>query len=86
MSQGTKKVGSSGRYGARYGVSLRKRMKNIEDQQRKRHTCPKCTYKSLKRVSTGIWSCKRCGLRVAGGAYLPRTKIDALRNLKTDYR
>ena len=85
MSSGTKKVGVSGRFGPRYGVSLRKRVKIIEDVQRKKHACPKCTYKSLKRVSTGVWECKRCGMKTAGGAYIPRTKIETLRNLKTNY-
>ena len=74
MSRRTKKVGSSGRYQARYGVRARTRVRDIENQQRSKHICPQCGKKSVKRVSTGIWSCKKCDYTFAGGAYIPRTE------------
>ena len=73
MSRRTKKVGIAGRMGARYGLSVRKQIKNIETEQRKRHECPRCHHAAVKRVSTGIWACRHCELRFAGGAYLPTT-------------
>jgi large subunit ribosomal protein L37Ae len=73
MSRRTKKVGIAGRLGARYGLSNRKQIRNIETEQRKRHECPRCHHKAVKRESTGIWSCRHCDLRFAGGAYSPTT-------------
>ncbi|PKK86546.1 MAG: 50S ribosomal protein L37ae [Thermoplasmata archaeon HGW-Thermoplasmata-1] len=73
MSRGTKKAGSTGRYGTRYGVKARKQIKLIEDKQKAAHTCPECGAPKVKRVSTGIWECAKCGYKFAGGAYVPQT-------------
>ena len=71
----TKKVGITGRYGTRYGSRLRKRVKVIEEKMKIGAKCPKCeTPKSVKRRSTGIWVCKRCGIEFAGGAYEMKTQ------------
>lgn len=74
MSKRTKKVGPVGRYGARYGVRAKTRIKNIELIQRKKQMCPECGHKSVKRVSTAIWECRKCGNKFAGGAYLPKSE------------
>jgi large subunit ribosomal protein L37Ae len=66
-----KKVGSAGRYGARYGMRLRQKVSEIEKIQKTRHVCPKCGFKKLVRISTGIWYCKKCKIKVAGQAYYP---------------
>lgn len=66
-----KKVGSAGRFGTRYGMRLRQKVSEIEEIQKKLHICPKCNFKKLKRISTGIWYCKKCGTKVAGPAYFP---------------
>lgn len=71
----TKKVGSSGRFGPRYGMRLRKKWLEVDKKQRMLHECPACRRKGVKRVSTGIWSCRKCGAKFAGGAYLPYTPI-----------
>jgi large subunit ribosomal protein L37Ae len=89
MTRRTKKVGSSGRFGPRYGVKLRRRISVLESKQNKKHTCPDCKYPSVKRVSTGIWACNHCGYTFTGGAYLPSTavgesKLESLRNLSED--
>ena len=73
MSKRTKKVGSAGRLGARYGVRARTRLKNVELQQKMKHICPKCGYRSVKRTSTSIWECRKCNNKFAGGAYTPKT-------------
>jgi len=67
----TKSVGVVGRYGTRYGVSVRKRTKEIEEGVRAYHLCPRCQAKRLKRLSKGVWLCRKCGHKVAGGAYRP---------------
>ena len=67
----TKKVGSAGRFGPRYGLKIRRRILKIEQKQRKKHECPSCSKKALKRIACGIWQCKKCGAKFAGGAYTP---------------
>ncbi len=32
-----------------------------------------CGRKAVRRISTGIWQCQKCGATFAGGAYLPTT-------------
>ena len=55
-------------FGARYGKSVRQKYAKVEDKQRKSQTCPFCK-KTAKRLSRGIWKCKSCGKKFAGGAY-----------------
>ncbi len=74
MSKGTGKVGSSGRFGARYGVKIRRRLKDIEDVKNQMHECPSCHQLKVKRVSVGVWQCQRCSTKFAAGAYAPTTK------------
>lgn len=69
MSQKTKKVGIVGKYGVRYGVSLRKRVKVSEITQHAKYTCEFCGKRNVKREVVGIWKCKSCNVVVAGGAY-----------------
>ena len=75
MSKRTKKASMTGRYGPRYGVSIRRRVLEVETRQRGRHTCPKCAAKALSRTSTSIWECLKCGHKYAGGAYFPETAV-----------
>ncbi len=70
----TKKVGSTGRFGSRYGAKLRRRVLDIDKRRAEPHRCPSCATKgSLKRVAVGLWSCRKCDLSFAGGAYVPYT-------------
>jgi large subunit ribosomal protein L37Ae len=71
----TKKVGTTGRFGPRYGRKTRKIIAKIEKDQRGKKECPYCERSALKRVVTGIWSCKKCKVKFAGGAYFPTTPI-----------
>lgn len=73
MSVRTKKVKSVGRFGARYGVRIRRRIREIESRQKGWHECPACAAPRVKRASTSIWECRKCGHKFAGGAYMPRT-------------
>jgi len=70
----TKKVGSTGRYGSRYGAKLRRRTLDIEDRRKEPTRCPSCATKALKRKAAGLWECSKCNLLFAGGAYVPFTE------------
>ena len=65
----TKKVGSAGRFGPRYGKRLRQKLLIVEKEQRKGQECPYCHRKTAKRVSAGIWFCKKCESKFTGKAY-----------------
>ncbi|KAF2861404.1 putative 60S ribosomal protein L43 [Piedraia hortae CBS 480.64] len=69
MTKRTKKVGITGKYGTRYGASLRKQVKKIEISQHAKYTCTFCGKTTVKRHSVGIWNCKSCKKTMAGGAY-----------------
>ncbi len=66
-----KKVGSTGRFGPRYGVKVKGTIRDIEESKKKEHECPRCNHDQVRRESSGIWNCGRCGLTFAGGAYNP---------------
>ena len=68
-----KVTGSSGRFGCRYGRFVRKRANEIEKISRALHRCPKCDMESVARKGTGIWECRKCGYKFAGGTYQPIT-------------
>ncbi len=65
----TKKVGSAGRYGARYGKRVRALVTEIEKLQRKKQLCPYCKKRRAKRISLGVYLCKKCGSKFTGKAY-----------------
>ncbi|HQD26624.1 MULTISPECIES: 50S ribosomal protein L37ae [Methanoculleus] len=66
-------VGSSGRFGPRYGRFIRKRVTQIEQISNARHVCPRCDRETVQREGTGIWLCRKCGFKFAGGSYAPET-------------
>src|SRR2546430_15636801 len=67
MARRTRKAGIVGRFGPRYGVRIRRRVQEIEEGLKGRHTCPRCAAISVRRKSTGVWACRRCGYVFAGG-------------------
>lgn len=71
MAKRTKKIGTAGRFGARYGVRVRRRVNEIEVIQNKKHECPVCHHESVKRVGSGIWMCRSCDAKFAASAYTP---------------
>ena len=70
---GTQKVSSTGRFGSRYGVGIRRKLLKVEPIQTQKHTCPSCGSASVKRKSRGIFECRKCEHTFVGGAYLPQT-------------
>jgi len=64
----------AGRYGSRYGSRLRKKVSLVEAVQRKKSTCPSCAHEGVKRVAKGIWQCRKCDYKFAGGTYAPFKK------------
>jgi large subunit ribosomal protein L37Ae len=70
-----KKVGPAGTFGPRYGTVARRRYAEVVTGMRAPHECPRCHLGAVKRLSVGIWSCRKCGVKFAGGAYLPATKL-----------
>ncbi len=67
----TKKVGSAGRFGVRYGLRLRKNVLTIDKLRHAKHKCPSCLKTTIRRKAAGIWFCKSCGIKFAGRAYQP---------------
>jgi large subunit ribosomal protein L37Ae len=74
MAKGTKKVGITGRYGPRYGVKIRKQIKEASRHRARAQRCPECQADAVKRVSAGIWLCNHCKLKFAAAAYSVRTR------------
>ncbi|CAI5534208.1 unnamed protein product [Closterium sp. Naga37s-1] len=73
MTKRTKKAGIVGKYGTRYGASLRKQVKKMEVSQHAKYFCEFCGKFSVKRQVVGIWHCKHCNKTKAGGAYVLNT-------------
>lgn len=69
MAETKEKIGSIRRFGARYGRTPRLRFGKIEQEQRKYHKCPYCMNVNVKRLSAGIWECKKCNAKFTGKAY-----------------
>lgn len=73
----TKKVGSTGRFGSRYGRRVKVMLKKVEKKQKTMYTCPSCKRISVTRLSAGIWKCQKCDAKFAGGAYSLKTELVA---------
>ncbi|KAF8390832.1 hypothetical protein HHK36_023131 [Tetracentron sinense] len=88
MTKRTKKAGIVGKYGTRYGASLRKQIKKMEVSQHSKYFCEFCgksevfalvnlfhvfVQYAVKRKAVGIWGCKDCDKVKAGGAYTLNT-------------
>ncbi len=65
----TKKVGSTGRFGVRYGLTVKQKVAAIEKKQKMKYECPSCHTVAVKREAKGIWSCSKCAHKFAGKAF-----------------
>ena len=61
--------GSVRRLGSRYGRTIRFKLGKIESEQHKKHKCPYCNYAQVKRISSGIWNCRKCNATFTNKAY-----------------
>lgn len=68
---------STGRFGPRYGTRTKKIVAALEAIQKAPTPCPYCERPALKRIAAGIWTCRKCRVRFAGGAYTPRSATAA---------
>ncbi len=67
-----KKTKAAGRFGVRYGRRVRTKIAEIESTQRKKQECLFCKG-TAKRLSKGIWQCKKCNKKFAAYTYfLPK--------------
>ncbi len=66
---------STKRFGPRYGPRLKNKNAQIEAVQRSKQTCPYCKKQAVKRMSTGIWHCRKCDKKFTGKAYSIKEKI-----------
>jgi large subunit ribosomal protein L37Ae len=71
----TKKVGTAGRFGARYGVRIRKRLLRVENKAKEPYACPFCGFSRTKREAAGLFVCRKCNAKFTGGAYVPETLV-----------
>ncbi len=70
-----RKISLAGGFGARYGTVGRRQYVEIVSGLRSKHECPRCRFRTVKRWSVGVWHCRKCGYKFAGGAYVPTTKL-----------
>ncbi len=70
-----RRLGLGGGFGARYGTVGRRQHNEIVAGLRSKHECPQCKFRTVKRWSVGVWLCRKCGYKFAGGAYIPITKV-----------
>ena len=55
--------------GARYGIKPRKQYSRVHAILKAKRKCPECGSSRFGRQDVGIWSCKKCGFKIAGLAY-----------------
>ena len=53
----------------KYGIKHRKKFSAVHAQLKEKRKCIKCGSLKFGREAVGIWSCKKCGYKVAGNAY-----------------
>ncbi len=90
MAKRTKKVSIVGKFGTRYGASLRKVVKKFEITQRAKYVSPFSGKECVRRIAVGIWKCKSTNRKIAGGAWslstaaavTAKTNINRLRRLR----
>ena len=73
MGKHTKKVGITGKYGTRYGASVRKQVKKMEISQHAKFTCVFCgkVRTAHTHTATHQWARRTSAARAAAGSLGP---------------
>jgi len=79
-----KALSSIKRFGTRYGRTSRHKFAAIERQQKATYKCPYCAKEKVKRVSMGIWQCKKCLSKFTGKAYTVAKKRSVVEDVKEE--
>jgi len=90
MAKRTKKVGIVGKWGTKFGATLRKIVKKFEITKKAKYLSPFSGKECVRREAVGIWKCKQTGRRIAGGAWTlntaaaiaAKTNVNRLRRLR----
>ena len=69
MADTEKGLGPVKRFGTRYGRTVKYKMAQIEAVQKKPQKCPYCLKLSAKRLSTGLFVCKKCSAKFTSKAF-----------------
>ncbi|MFB3765800.1 MAG: 50S ribosomal protein L37ae [Methanotrichaceae archaeon] len=79
-----RKSRSAARFGPRYGRKSRKLVADMEEKTKALYDCPQCGRTKVRRISSAIWSCAKCGYTYAGGTFVPETSLgrSVVRSLK----
>ncbi len=64
-----KELATIKRFGVRYGRTTRHKYAIQDRLQKQIYKCPYCAKQKVKRVSIGLWSCRKCGAFFTGKAY-----------------
>ena len=78
MEKKVEKLKSTKRFGARYGPRNKIKFDKIEKVQRSYQKCPYCNYMKVKRLSAGIWECRKCNVKFTGRAYTVHKKVQVV--------
>lgn len=79
-----KGLGPAKRFGARYGATTKHRFASIEKEQKKPQICPYCSKPKAKRISYGIFECKKCNSKFTGRAYVTGRKTKQFEAVKEE--
>ena len=90
MAKRTKKVGIVGKWGTKFGATLRKIVKKFEVTKKAKYLSPFSGKECVRRQAVGIWKCKQTGRKIAGGAWTlntaaaiaAKTNVNRLRRLR----
>lgn len=52
-----------------YGKRIRKAVQETEKKAKKSYKCPSCSRVAVKRLSNGVWQCRKCRIKFASAAF-----------------
>mmetsp|Transcript_1982 Transcript_1982/g.2737 ORF Transcript_1982/g.2737 Transcript_1982/m.2737 type:complete len:83 (-) Transcript_1982:478-726(-) len=82
MGRATKKVLLCGKFGPRYGSTLKKKYLSIMKALINKQLCSECGKRSIFRIQYSIWKCKKCEKVFSGGAYKLRSVVKIVNEKK----